>query len=90
MSWVLILNSDITAKPPAVVGGYKTREEAEQAGNLATAFDNDFMFSSGPFYKYYVVIPGAACSEPLGCTHASVARNEQQKFERYITRYSAS
>jgi hypothetical protein len=63
MSWVLILNSDYVAKPPAVCGGYKTFEEAIRAGDLATAFINfkgtfGYRGSRMPFYTSYVVIPG--------------------------------
>jgi hypothetical protein len=73
MSWVLILNSDVVAKPPAIIGGYATREEAETAGDLATDFSNLPEFAS-PYYISYSVIPGAAAVGPSGGTFSSVAR----------------
>ena len=76
MSWVLILNSGYIQKPPAVIGGYPTREEAERAGDLATAFKNESPFEREPFYLSYSVIPGAACSEPIGATFSYVERND--------------
>jgi len=91
MSWVLILDSDINAKPPAVVGGYATRAEAEAAGELATAFDNEKQFPHLPHYTSYVVIPGAACSEPVGCTQSEVFYSGDygagNKIERFTKRW---
>ena len=91
MSWVLILNSDINAKPPAVIGGYATRVEAEAAGEFATAFDNEPQWPRLPFYTSYVVVPGAACSEPLGCTQSEVCHSNDyttgNKIERYTKRW---
>lgn len=86
MSWVLILNSNVVAKPPAVVGGYKTRVEAEAAGDAATAFSSEH-FASVPYYSSYIVIPGAACSEPIGSTHSFVGTNEDFFLERVTNRF---
>lgn len=36
MSWVLILTSSYCQRPPAVIGGYRTRDDAEGAGIAAT------------------------------------------------------
>lgn len=87
MSWVLILNSNVVAKPPAVIGGYKTRVEAETAGDLATAFIGSSMSASMPYYSSYVVIPGAACSEPAGSTYSCVERNDDWMLERYKKKF---
>lgn len=35
MSWVLILSPFSTHGPPAVIGGYPTKDEAEAAGQVA-------------------------------------------------------
>jgi hypothetical protein len=70
MSWVLILGSPYTNKPYAVVGGYPTQEEAEQAGELATAANE----TSWPEFTGYTVIPGAACSGPVGASHGHIER----------------
>lgn len=99
MTWVLILNSPITAKPPAVIGGYLTRETAEQAGDAATAFknvqgDSGWYSSVIPYYTSYVVIPGAAVDEPAGSTHSVVyvpnlEPNEYGKIFRKTERFDA-
>lgn len=71
MSWVLILNTGYIQKPPAVIGGYPSRAEAERAGELATAFDNA-VDCRLPYYTEYLVIPGAAAAEPVGATQSSI------------------
>jgi len=87
MSWVLILNSGLIQKPPAVVGGYPTREEAERAGDLATAITDREQFQRLPYYTHYLVIPGAACSEPAGMTSSFVDHGDNYKLERYTRRW---
>lgn len=92
MSWVLILNSSYTAKPPAVVGGYDTREAAETAGDAATAFKNEegpigFHSSRMPFYISYVVIPGAATSASTGSTQVNLDREDDGKIVRVVRRF---
>lgn len=91
MSWILILNSNINAKPPAVIGGYATREDAERAGDAATAFDNEPEWPQLPFYTNYVVIPGAACSEPIGSTLSDVVHSQDfatgHKIQRQTKRW---
>jgi hypothetical protein len=78
MSWVLILTPQVNQRPPAVIGGYPTRVDAEQAGELATAYsepekhENGFWIVKAPDFYAYTVIPGAACAEPLGSTVGSV------------------
>ena len=87
MSWVLILVSSEIPKPPAVVGGYQTREEAEQAGELATAYDVEKY--GIPYFTRYSVIPGAACSGPIGATHVKTSYEsvwQNEKFELKVTR----
>jgi hypothetical protein len=81
VTWVLILDSSYTAAPAAVIGGYATREEAEQAGDLATAFGPYVPATEGsppsqemPYWVRYTVIPGAAASGPLGATHSHLQR----------------
>lgn len=91
MSWVLILNTDYVAKPPTIIGGYATREEAEAAGETATAFKNkpNQVLVSSPYYCRYSVIPGAACSGPLGSTHSYVAPNPDNysELKRWTERF---
>lgn len=88
MNWVLILNSNVAAKPPAVIGGYKTQVEAETAGDLATAFSSE-QFASIPYYSSYVVIPGAACCDPVGSTHSFVCNNDDYILERITKKFCA-
>jgi hypothetical protein len=80
VTWVLILDSSWTTKPPAVIGGYATREEAERAGDLATAFEPyDPEIINGhsmPYWIRYVVVPGAAAFGPLGSTHCELQRGD--------------
>ena len=94
MSWVLILTSTVNARPPAVVGGYPTRESAELAGELATRpilqpAESTWQWDSqAPCYQYFTVIPGAAVDEPLGVTHgSSVDREDNGKIINRIHRY---
>lgn len=72
MSWVLILSPRDGARHPAIVGGYRTREEAEAAGRVATfadintdeeypAIDNPYWWRQ---FEAYTVIPGAADTPP--------------------------
>ena len=93
--WVLILNSDYVAKPPAVIGGYSTREEAERVGDLATSFENLFENKEGvlgwyssvmPFYTSYIVIPGAAAAGPLAMTSCALERDEHGRITRRLER----
>lgn len=86
MSWVLILNSSWTQKPPAVIGGYLTRAEAERAGDAATAFKNDGP-SQMPFYTTYHVIPGAADSEPEGATTSRLECGDHGEIVRLTERW---
>ena len=96
MSWVLILTSSYLARPPAVVGGYPTRDDAEQAGELATAYDEEKNLT--PDFCHYTVVPGAACSEPVSSVHVKTSitsewNDEKDKFtlkvnrSRYIGEY---
>lgn len=81
MSWVLILASDTTGRFPAVIGGYPDRAAAEAAGKLAIwpiKGPGDFDMAN-PCYQRFSVIPGAAVSEPLGCTHAMAVRDPEAK-----------
>lgn len=87
MSWVLILNSNWTQKPSAVVGGYLTRAEAECAGDAATAFKNDGPWPEMPFYTTYHVIPGAADSEPEGATTSRLERVDHGEIVRLTERW---
>lgn len=73
MMWVLILTSGTITRPPAVIGGYLSREEAERAGDLATAYDSSATVY--PEFQNYTVIPGAAQSGPVGSTHSRVIRD---------------
>lgn len=73
--WVLILNCEIAEKPPAVIGGYPTREEAENAGDLATSFDPSWLMPP-PYWYSYTVIPGAGCGAPTGMTHSSIVMGD--------------
>lgn len=75
MSWVLILASNVTGRIPAVVGGYKTRKEAEAAGELATGWVRS-AYAPMPHFTKFVVIPGAACTEPIGGTHSEIERDQ--------------
>lgn len=89
MSWVLILNSDYTAKPPAVIGGYPTREAAEAAGDAATAFVSAPPYDL-PYYTHYLVMPGAAV-DAGGSTHSDLVRDctdyANIKIERRTRRF---
>ena len=73
MTWVLILQSPTVQEPPAVIGGYETREEAEKAGELATeqSSKHDEPFAN---FNSYTVIPGAALHGPVGSTHSKTWR----------------
>lgn len=78
MSWVLILNSD-GGRGPAVIGGYKTLEEAVNAGLAATDFTPWDQLTNPhvrmPLYNHFEVIPGAACNEPSRSVHSRVDRD---------------
>ncbi len=79
MSYVLILNSDYVNKPPAVIGGYPSCVEAEQAGDLATAFKGGIRHEASPFYTSYVVVPGAGAAptkEIYRTVHCRIDRND--------------
>ena len=62
MSWVLILSPRNGPDPryPAVIGGYRTKEEAIAAGDFATS-DEVYDY---PSWVNYTVIPGAADTPP--------------------------
>jgi hypothetical protein len=87
MSWVLILTSSLNARPPAVVGGYPTRAEAEAAGDEAVQFEPGAKVF--PEFSSYVVIPGAACAEPVGSTHCRIEQywDGKEMVARHIVRY---
>jgi hypothetical protein len=89
MSWVLILTSSYYNQPPAVIGGYPTRDEAEQAGEMAIVYDEENRIV--PNYTKYTVIPGAACSGPLGSVHVKTDHEaewdkKKDKFVLKVTR----
>ena len=99
MSWVLILNSNYTQKPPAVVGGYPSLVQAESAGDLATAFgepapDAAMGYHSVPYpyYTSYLVIPGAAANYPLQSLYCRIERRfdpDDGKLVRIKERFGA-
>lgn len=70
-SWVLILSPRrIADRPahPAVVGGYRTKDEAEAAGRIATMAEARERDDYGALYwcewEAFTVIPGAADTPP--------------------------
>jgi hypothetical protein len=71
MSWVLVLTSNVIGEPPAIIGGYDTREVAETVGRLAITTSSDYKVPP-PHYRNYLVIPGAACSQAFGSTYGRV------------------
>ena len=66
MSWVLILTprTGMSPRHPAVIGGYKSKEEAIAAGRIAVGADDDEY--DYPVWSDYTVIPGAADTPPDG------------------------
>lgn len=75
MSWVLILTADDKSRPSVVIGGFLERSEAEAAGDSALVFDEKSNLL--PEFRTYTVIPGAACSGPIGGTHCKVWFEEE-------------
>lgn len=85
MSWVLILTSTLNGCPPAIVGGYLSRDEAEAAGMAATA-TLPKLYAPLPPYTMFTVIAGAALVAPqLGSVHSRVWR-EHDRYIRVTTR----
>lgn len=77
MSWVLILMGNEHQRPPAVIGGYPSQADAEQAGELAIFCNEDKCVI--PTFTRYSVIPGAACSGPLGAVHVTTSHEAIHK-----------
>lgn len=87
MSWVLILTTDGTMFPPAVIGGYPSREEAEAAGHAATEVAETAALTDShtfPEFTAYTVIPGAACAGPLGGTYSRVHKQYDYDTKKMV------
>lgn len=73
--WVLILRGSYTTEPPAVIGGYPTRDAAEAAGDCALVQVPPTELSpwpARPHYRYYIVIPGAASAGAIGMVECAL------------------
>jgi hypothetical protein len=71
--WILILNSSWIAKPPAVIGGFKTLDEAEASGDLATHFwppTEDWGPGRTGDWTSYTIVP---MSEPADMVYCKIA-----------------
>jgi hypothetical protein len=87
VTWVLILVPVLDHSPPAVIGGYRSRDDAEAAGWLAIRISEDYTVPRPPYHKF-LVIPGAADCEPTGsiCGEESAESDYSQGMKRIITR----
>lgn len=72
MSYALILMSGYTGQTPVTLVGYETLEDAEAAGDMATAFEPAAHYQ--PVFIRYSAIPGPGGEELMrsqGSLHAS-------------------
>jgi hypothetical protein len=86
VTWVLILNSDYVQKPPAVIGGYTTKFDAERAGDAATWYENKegtlgYHSTAMPFYTRYNIIPAGNVT-PTESIQCELCRQEDGQIIR--------
>ena len=61
MTWTLILISERPGRVPAVLPGYKTKEEAMEAGDAAL---RDCRPARRPLWDRRTIVPGPECPAP--------------------------
>lgn len=88
MSWVLIIKHDLNVRPDVVVGGFHTIEDAERAGDLATAWRTSHDWDTYGDCIGYTVVPIGSV-EPTKSIHCLIERGENNRLYRSKSHYNA-